>query len=64
MRLRFAQHLRQHVLDVLPRRPLPRQRKRAAEAARQRLGDAFGVEWKAGSELTLNEAVALALGEE
>jgi predicted ATPase/class 3 adenylate cyclase len=37
--------------------------KRAAEAARQRLGDAFGVEWKAGSELTLNEAVALALGE-
>ena len=37
---------------------------RAAEAARQRLGDAFDVEWKAGSELTLNEAVALALGEE
>jgi len=37
---------------------------RAAEAARQRLGDAFGVEWKAGSELTLNDAVALALGEE
>ncbi len=37
---------------------------RAAEAARQRLGDAFGVEWRAGSELTLNEAVALALGEE
>ena len=36
----------------------------AAEAARQRLGDAFGGEWKAGSELTLNEAVALALGEE
>jgi non-specific serine/threonine protein kinase len=38
--------------------------KRAAEAARQRLGDAFGGEWNAGSELTLNEAVALALGEE
>ena len=37
---------------------------RATEAARQRLGDAFGAEWKAGSELTLNEAVALALGEE
>jgi predicted ATPase/class 3 adenylate cyclase len=37
---------------------------RAAEAARERLGDAFGVEWKAGSELTLNEAVAQALGEE
>jgi predicted ATPase/class 3 adenylate cyclase len=37
---------------------------RATEAARQRLGDAFGGEWKAGSELTLNEAVALALGEE
>ena len=36
----------------------------AVEAARQRLGDAFGGEWKAGSELTLNEAVALALGEE
>jgi predicted ATPase/class 3 adenylate cyclase len=36
----------------------------AAEAARRRLGDAFGMEWKAGSELTLNEAVALALGEE
>ena len=36
---------------------------RAAEAARQQLGDAFGAEWKAGSELTLNEAVALALGE-
>jgi predicted ATPase/class 3 adenylate cyclase len=37
---------------------------RAAEAARERLGDGFGVEWEAGSELTLNEAVALALGEE
>ena len=37
---------------------------RATEAARQRLGDAFSVEWRAGSELTLNEAVALALGEE
>jgi hypothetical protein len=37
---------------------------RAAEAARERLGDVFGVEWDAGSELTLNEAVALALGEE
>ncbi len=37
---------------------------RAAEAARDRLGDGFGVEWEAGSELTLNEAVALALGEE
>jgi tetratricopeptide (TPR) repeat protein len=37
---------------------------RAAEAARRRLGDAFGTEWKAGSELTLNDAVALALGEE
>ena len=36
----------------------------AAETARQRLGDAFGTEWKAGSELTLNEAVALALSEE
>lgn len=36
----------------------------AAEAARERLGDGFGVEWEAGSELTLNEAVALALGEE
>ena len=36
----------------------------AAEAARQQLGDAFGGEWKAGGELTLNEAVALALGEE
>jgi predicted ATPase/class 3 adenylate cyclase len=37
---------------------------RAAEVARQRLGDAFGVEWKAGGELTLNEAVALALAQE
>jgi tetratricopeptide (TPR) repeat protein len=37
---------------------------RAREAARQRLGDTFDVQWKAGSELTLNEAVALALGEE
>jgi predicted ATPase/class 3 adenylate cyclase len=36
---------------------------RAAEAARKRLGDGFGVEWEAGSELTLNAAVALALGE-
>jgi hypothetical protein len=36
----------------------------AAEAARERLGDGFGVEWEAGSELTLNEAVALALGED
>jgi predicted ATPase/class 3 adenylate cyclase len=36
----------------------------AAEAARERLGDGFGVEWEAGSELTLNAAVALALGEE
>jgi len=37
---------------------------RAAEAARERLGDEFEVEWKAGSELTLDEAVALALGDE
>ena len=36
----------------------------AAEAARKRLGDEFGVEWEAGSELTLNEAVALAVDEE
>ena len=37
---------------------------RAAETARQRLGDAFGGESKAGTELTLDEAVTLALGEE
>ena len=36
----------------------------AAEAARERLGDAFAGEWTAGTGLTLNEAVALALCEE
>ncbi len=36
---------------------------RAEEAARERLGDGFGAEWDAGSQLTLEEAVALALGE-
>jgi predicted ATPase/class 3 adenylate cyclase len=36
----------------------------AAAAAREQLGDRFHVEWEAGSELTLEAAVALALGEE
>ena len=35
---------------------------RAAEAVRERLGDGFGLEWNAGTTLTLSEAVALALG--
>ena len=32
--------------------------------ARERLGERFEREWEAGSGLTLEEAVALALGEE
>jgi len=36
----------------------------AAAAAREQLGDRFDAEWEAGSGLTLNAAVALALGEE
>lgn len=37
---------------------------RAVDTARELLGDAFEAEWKAGSELTLTDAVGLALGGE
>jgi hypothetical protein len=37
---------------------------RAERQARERLGDQFEREWEAGSDLTLEEAVALALDED
>jgi hypothetical protein len=36
----------------------------AERQARERLGERFEREWEAGSDLTLEEAVALALDEE